>query len=100
MIVTRGFWRTCCAESALGVFDAVQRNRPVRRRIRASRNHRLQRLYRSQDFAYLQNLWKILKEKGLPGEPLIMQAYGGVLGLKPRAKTPWEPSSPGPRRVS
>jgi len=36
--------------------------------------------------AYLQNLWKILKEKGLPGEPLIMQAYGGVLGIEATCK--------------
>jgi N-methylhydantoinase A len=36
--------------------------------------------------AYLQNLRKILKEKGLPGEPLIMQAYGGVLGIEATCK--------------
>jgi N-methylhydantoinase A len=36
--------------------------------------------------AYLQNLRKILKDKGLPGEPLIMQAYGGVLGIEATSK--------------
>jgi N-methylhydantoinase A len=36
--------------------------------------------------AYLQNLRRILKEKGLPGEPLIMQAYGGVLGIEATCK--------------
>src|SRR5215831_4541902 len=36
--------------------------------------------------AYLQNLRRILKEKELPGEPLIMQAYGGVLGIEATCK--------------
>jgi N-methylhydantoinase A len=36
--------------------------------------------------AYLQKLRRILKEKGLPGEPLIMQAYGGVLGIEATCK--------------
>jgi N-methylhydantoinase A len=36
--------------------------------------------------AYLQNLRKTLKEKGLSGEPLIMQAYGGVLGIEATCK--------------
>ena len=36
--------------------------------------------------AYLQNLRRVLKEKGLPGEPLIMQAYGGVLGIEATRK--------------
>jgi N-methylhydantoinase A len=36
--------------------------------------------------AYLQNLRRLLKEKGLPGEPLIMQAYGGVLGIEATCK--------------
>jgi N-methylhydantoinase A len=36
--------------------------------------------------AYLQNLRKTLKEKGLSGEPLIMQAYGGVLGIEATSK--------------
>jgi N-methylhydantoinase A len=36
--------------------------------------------------AYLQNLRRILKEKGLSGEPLIMQAYGGVLGIEATCK--------------
>lgn len=31
---------------------------------------------------YLQNLQEALKGKGLLGEPLVMQAYGGVLGIK------------------
>ena len=30
--------------------------------------------------SYLQNLQSMLKSKGLSREPLIMQAYGGVLG--------------------
>jgi len=36
--------------------------------------------------AYLQNLRRILKEKELPGEPLVMQAYGGVLGIEATCK--------------
>lgn len=36
--------------------------------------------------AYLQNLRRVLKEKGLGGEPLIMQAYGGVLGIETTCK--------------
>jgi N-methylhydantoinase A len=36
--------------------------------------------------AYLQNLRTILNEKGLSGEPLIMQAYGGVLGIEATCK--------------
>ncbi len=36
--------------------------------------------------AYLQNLQKVLKKKGLRGEPLIMQAYGGVLGIEATCK--------------
>src|SRR3990170_7138942 len=36
--------------------------------------------------AYLQNLRTVLKEKGLGGEPLIMQAYGGVLGIEAACK--------------
>jgi N-methylhydantoinase A len=36
--------------------------------------------------AYLQNLRRVLKEKGLVGEPLIMQAYGGVLGIEATCK--------------
>lgn len=36
--------------------------------------------------AYLQNLRRVLKEKGLYGEPLIMQAYGGVLGIETTCK--------------
>lgn len=36
--------------------------------------------------AYLQNLRTVLKEKGLGGEPLIMQAYGGVLGIEATCK--------------
>jgi N-methylhydantoinase A len=31
---------------------------------------------------YLSNLEQVLKQKGLASEPLIMQAYGGVLGIK------------------
>jgi N-methylhydantoinase A len=36
--------------------------------------------------AYLQNLRRVLKQKELPGEPLIMQAYGGVLGIEATCK--------------
>jgi N-methylhydantoinase A len=36
--------------------------------------------------AYLQNLRRVLKEKELSGEPLIMQAYGGVLGIEATCK--------------
>jgi N-methylhydantoinase A len=36
--------------------------------------------------AYLQNLRKTLKENGLPEEPLIMQAYGGVLDIEATCK--------------
>jgi len=32
--------------------------------------------------SYLQNLQKVLKTKGFKREPLIMQAYGGVLGME------------------
>ena len=35
---------------------------------------------------YLQNLRRVLKENGLSGEPLIMQAYGGVLGIEATCK--------------
>lgn len=35
---------------------------------------------------YLQNLQSILKTKGLRREPLIMQAYGGVLGIEATCK--------------
>jgi N-methylhydantoinase A len=35
---------------------------------------------------YLQNLQRILKRKGLAREPLIMQAYGGVLGIEATCK--------------
>jgi N-methylhydantoinase A len=31
---------------------------------------------------YLSNLEQVLKQKGLASEPLIMQSYGGVLGIK------------------
>ncbi len=37
--------------------------------------------------AYLRNLSRVLKEKGLPCEPLIMQAYGGVLDIEASAKS-------------
>ncbi|MBI4431644.1 MAG: hydantoinase/oxoprolinase family protein, partial [Candidatus Omnitrophica bacterium] len=36
--------------------------------------------------AYLSNLRNLLKANGLPGEPLIMQAYGGVLGIEATSK--------------
>jgi N-methylhydantoinase A len=36
--------------------------------------------------SYLQNLQSILKNKGLGREPLIMQAYGGVLGIDATCK--------------
>ncbi len=36
--------------------------------------------------AYLTNLRKVLKTKGLNGDPLIMQAYGGVLGIEATCK--------------
>lgn len=36
--------------------------------------------------AYLQNLRRVLKQNGLSGEPLIMQAYGGVLGIEATSK--------------
>lgn len=36
--------------------------------------------------SYLQNLQKVLKTKGLKREPLIMQAYGGVLGMEASSK--------------
>jgi N-methylhydantoinase A len=36
--------------------------------------------------AYLLNLQRVLKAKGLTGEPLIMQAYGGVLGIEATRK--------------
>lgn len=35
---------------------------------------------------YLQNLREVLKIKGLGGEPLIMQSYGGVLGIDASCK--------------
>jgi N-methylhydantoinase A len=35
---------------------------------------------------YLQNLQSILRSKGLKREPLIMQAYGGVLGIEATCK--------------
>lgn len=35
---------------------------------------------------YLQNLQRVLKLKGLNREPLIMQAYGGVLGIRDSCK--------------
>jgi N-methylhydantoinase A len=35
---------------------------------------------------YLSNLARVLKEKGLGSEPLIMQAYGGVLGIEATCK--------------
>ena len=35
---------------------------------------------------YLQNLQSILKSRGLSREPLIMQAYGGVLGVEATCK--------------
>ena len=35
---------------------------------------------------YLQNLQSILKDRGLRREPLIMQAYGGVLGIEATCK--------------
>lgn len=35
---------------------------------------------------YLQNLGRVLKQKGLRRDPLIMQAYGGVLGVDATAK--------------
>ena len=36
--------------------------------------------------SYLQNLQSILQSKGLKREPLIMQAYGGVLGIEATCK--------------
>ena len=36
--------------------------------------------------SYLQNLQSILKSRGLRREPLIMQAYGGVLGVEATCK--------------
>jgi len=36
--------------------------------------------------SYLQNLQEILRSKGLRREPLIMQAYGGVLGIAATCK--------------
>ncbi len=36
--------------------------------------------------SYLLNLQGVLKMKGLAGEPLIMQAYGGVLGIEATCK--------------
>ncbi|MGH7818008.1 MAG: hydantoinase/oxoprolinase N-terminal domain-containing protein, partial [Candidatus Binatia bacterium] len=36
--------------------------------------------------SYLQNLQNILRSKGLKREPLIMQAYGGVLGIEATCK--------------
>ncbi len=36
--------------------------------------------------SYLQNLQSVLKDKGLRREPLIMQAYGGVLGIEATCK--------------
>jgi N-methylhydantoinase A len=36
--------------------------------------------------SYLQNLQRILHAKGLKREPLIMQAYGGVLGIEATCK--------------
>jgi N-methylhydantoinase A len=36
--------------------------------------------------AYLTNLSRILKTKGLKRDPLIMQAYGGVLGIAETCK--------------
>jgi N-methylhydantoinase A len=36
--------------------------------------------------SYLQNLERILKSRGLSREPLIMQAYGGVLGVEATCK--------------
>jgi N-methylhydantoinase A len=35
---------------------------------------------------YLQNLQRVLKDQGLQREPLIMQAYGGVLGIEATCK--------------
>ncbi|MCH8056099.1 MAG: hydantoinase/oxoprolinase family protein [Deltaproteobacteria bacterium] len=35
---------------------------------------------------YLQNLQRVLKLRGLKREPLIMQAYGGVLGIRASCK--------------
>lgn len=35
---------------------------------------------------YLQNLHRVLKGKGLQGEPMVMQAYGGVLGMGATSK--------------
>src|SRR5215470_3208921 len=35
---------------------------------------------------YLQNLQRVLKDQGLQREPLIMQAYGGVLGIDATCK--------------
>lgn len=35
---------------------------------------------------YLQNLGAVLKEKGLKREPLVMQSYGGVLGIDDTCK--------------
>ncbi|MBI4523342.1 MAG: hydantoinase/oxoprolinase family protein [Deltaproteobacteria bacterium] len=37
--------------------------------------------------AYLKNLSRVLKDKGLPREPLIMQAYGGVLDMEATSKS-------------
>lgn len=36
--------------------------------------------------AYLRNLYSVLKSRGLRTEPLIMQAYGGVLGIEASCK--------------
>ncbi len=36
--------------------------------------------------SYLQNLQRILRSQGLKREPLIMQAYGGVLGIESTCK--------------
>ena len=36
--------------------------------------------------AYLRNLYGVLKTRGLRSEPLIMQAYGGVLGIEATCK--------------
>ena len=36
--------------------------------------------------SYLDNLQGVLKDKGLQREPLIMQSYGGVLGVKASSK--------------
>src|SRR4030095_16999459 len=36
--------------------------------------------------SYLQNLQTVLRNRGLQREPLIMQAYGGVLGIAATCK--------------